>query len=195
MSMFQKLGLVGSAALASLGPLGVFASAAINVFLDDDDKVTETDTVDQVEAKFAALPEDQRAQVMDSYYTYLSEKVISDNGVATNKEDNYTEQLRIMETSDQQIMARPNITKWMAIFIIVISFIILSAHTVDVLMNSDVQFDTYLVGAMLFLPTWVIQKYFDRRSGDKITQANLLAQKPTNVPQKIGAALLNKVLQ
>lgn len=195
MSIFSKLGKVGSTLLATTGPVGIAAAAAINVFLDEEDQVTQTDTVESFEAKLDGLPRETQVQVMNTYYDYLGKKVISDNNVLTNKEDNYTEQLRIMEGSDIQLQVRPNITKWMAIFVISISTIILAAHTCDVMLEDSNEFDVYLIGTLLFLPTWVIQKYFDRRSDDKALKANLLTKQHSTIGQSIRGKVIDSILK
>lgn len=193
MSIFKKLGLDGSVALSTTGPIGMAVAAAANIFLSGEDTIRPEDSLDVVDAKLASLPEDQRARVMEAYYSYLEDKVINDNLVTVNKADNLTEQLRIMEQTDQKIQVRPEITNRMAWFVCIVSGIVALAHCYDVIWGEG-EWNEYLIGTLLFLPTWVVQKYFDRRSDDKVLKANLLSQQPLNPPKRLGSKLVEKVL-
>lgn len=193
MSFLNSLGKVGSAALATTGPLGIAAAAAINVFLGEDDAVTPSDSIDSLEAKLASLPEDKRAQVMQSYYNFLGRQVESDNSVIINQDSELTEQLRIMEESDKRTKVRPDITTRMSWLIIVLTSLVTIMHCIDVFWNGN-SFDVYLIGALMALPTWVIKKYFDRRTEDKAIKANLLSNQQIEAPKNLGATIINKLI-
>lgn len=193
MSFLKSLGQVGSAALATTGPLGVAAAAAINAYLSEDERVLPSDTIDDVEAKLNSLPEDKRAEVMAAYYNYLGRKVESDNSVTINQSGDLTEQLRIMEETDRRIKVRPDIANRMAWLVIAASIIVIIVHCLDVFLN-DGAFDVYLIGTLMALPTWVIKKYFDRRTEDKAIKANLLSNQKIEVPKGLGAKIINKII-
>lgn len=194
MSFIKSLGLIGGAALSATGPIGFALAAAINLFLPDDEKVTQEDTVDIVEAKYEKLSDEDKAQVATHYYQYLTEKVKSETGLKLAESNNNLEYLLKMEETDKNVMVRPNIADRMAWFVIAMSGIILFVHAIEVL-TQDAEWSETLIGLLLFLPTWVVQKYFDRRSDDKVTKAKLLTNQEINLPERLGNKLVNHFTQ
>ena len=95
MSLTAKIGqAVGTAALSTLGPVGIALAGALNAYLGDDDKVNTEAPMTEVDAKFDKLTPTQQNEVLKTYYTTQVQLQTTNN----NREVSITSE---MEESDR----------------------------------------------------------------------------------------------
>lgn len=191
MSWFNKLakGVATTAAIASTGGVGAIVTTALNMFLDDDDKVNSQTPMSDVEAKYNKLTPEQQTAVGNAYYDYLkSEKEFAFKTADSNNTRD-VEILRIKEVADSGDGAiRPWAVKWSVVWVGSVS-LAYSFSMLFVAWNGEVA-ATVLpswedLSAALAVPSWIIRSYFSDRSTDKENKLNAVVGNP--ITTKVGA--------
>jgi hypothetical protein len=186
MSLFNDIlkgaGTVASAALSATGPVGMVVSTALNMFLDDDDKVTGATPITEAEAKFNKMSPEQQSQVANSYYDYLKNKDQYAFKTVDSNNNRDIEILRIKEVADSGDGAvRPWAVRLSVLCVVGISLaycvsmmtVALQGMTAEIVLPSWEE-----LSAALAIPSWIIRSYFTDRSTDKDNKLNAMTGNP-----------------
>jgi hypothetical protein len=174
--LLGTVGKVASTAIAATGPVGLIVSSALNMFLEEDDKVTKDTPLSEVEAKYNKLSPEQQALVSTAYYDYLKSKdeyAFKTMDSVNNKD---VESLRIKELADGGDGAiRPFAVKLSVISVCVVSMTYCVCMFIVAIQGADATMvlpSWEQLSAALALQSWIIRSYFTDRSNDKANKLN-----------------------
>lgn len=166
MSLMNDLAkVVGTSALSTLGPIGGVLAAVLNNYLGDDQKVTESTPFPEVHEKFKSLSPEKQADVLMAMQQADVTKHTSDNEYKEHRID-------AIEATDRMGKSyRPQIALLMAVTVAVISVSgICIVGMVSYKNNTMPSWE--LISALLFLPIWVVQRYFHAEVQDGLIKAS-----------------------
>ena len=176
MSLISEVGKVlGTAALSTLGPVGVALAPVLNRFLSDDDKVTDKTPIEDVSKKMDALPAAQRAEVMQVFYDNQSKMALSNN-------ETRVKVINTMEETDRLGKSgRPRIAMLMTYLLITITVVFAGGIAAISVINKTLP-GWEVVAALLSLPTWVIQRHFHAEVQSDSVSASRAAGRQIDLP-------------